>query len=77
LRDDKAASKLLQTDSMSDADTAIMTDAAKNQELISKETGLAVQSAYHALDQAVLIHNAWTLDDLVPLKGMVFGKDGM
>jgi Protein of unknown function (DUF2497) len=24
-----------------------------------------------ALDQAVLIHNAWTLDDLMPLKGMV------
>jgi cell pole-organizing protein PopZ len=34
-------------------------------------TALAVQSAFHALDQAILIHNAWTLDDLVPLKGMV------
>jgi len=30
-----------------------------------------VQSAFHALDQAILIHNAWTLDDLVPLKDMV------
>jgi uncharacterized protein len=51
--------------------TAIMAQAAKKQELISKEAGLAVQSAFHALDQAVLIHNAWTLDDLMPLKGMV------
>lgn len=32
-----------------------MAQAAKNQELISKETGVAVRSAFHALDQAVLI----------------------
>ncbi len=67
----KLPGKLLQTDSMSDARIAIMAQAAKNQELISKETRVAVQSAFHALDQAVLIHNAWTLEDLVPLKGMV------
>ena len=32
---------------------------------------VAVQSAFHSLEQAVLIHNAWTLEDLVPLKRMV------
>ena len=47
-----------------------MAQAAKKQELISKETGVAVQSAFHAPEQAVRIHNAWTLEDLVPLKGM-------
>ena len=67
----KLPGKLLQTDSMWDAGTAIMAQAANKQELISKQTALAVQSAFHALDQAILIHNAWTLDDLVPLKGMV------
>ena len=48
-----------------------MAQAAKKQELISKETGVAVQSAFHTLEQAFLVHNAWTLEDLVPLKGMV------
>jgi cell pole-organizing protein PopZ len=48
-----------------------MAQAAKTQELISKETCVAVQSAFHSLEQAVLIHNAWTLEDLVPLKRMV------
>ena len=67
----KLPGKLLQTDSMWDAGTAIMAQAANKQELISKQTALAVQSAFHALDQAILIHNAWTLDDLVPFKGMV------
>ena len=67
----KLPGKLLQTDSMWDAGTAIMAQAANKQELISKQTALAVQSAFPALDQAILIHNAWTLDDSVPLKGMV------
>ena len=48
-----------------------MAQAAKTQELISKETCVAVQSAFHSLEQAVLIHNAWTLEDLMPLKRMV------
>jgi hypothetical protein len=48
-----------------------MAQAANTQELISKETRVAVQSAFHSLEQAVLIHNAWTLEDLVPLKRMV------
>ena len=48
-----------------------MAQTAKTQELISKETRITVQSAFHALDQAILIHNAWTLEDLVPLRGMV------
>jgi uncharacterized protein len=48
-----------------------MAQAAGTQELISKETRVAVQSAFHSLEQAVLIHNAWTLEDLVPLERMV------
>ncbi len=45
-----------------------MAQAAKTQELISKETCVAVQSAFHSLEQAVLVHNAWTLEDLVPYR---------
>jgi cell pole-organizing protein PopZ len=48
-----------------------MAHATKTQELISKETCVAVRSAFHSLEQAVLIHNTWTLEDLVPLKRMV------
>jgi hypothetical protein len=43
-----------------------MAHATKTQ-LISKKTCVAVRSAFHSLEQAVLIHNAWTLEDLVPL----------
>jgi cell pole-organizing protein PopZ len=73
LRDDKAAEQAYRSDSspMRGSRGLFMAQAAKKQELISKETGVAVQSAFHALEQAVLIHNAWTLEDLVPLKGMV------
>ena len=44
----------------------------KSKRLISKETGFAVQSGLPCAGPGrVFIHNAWTLEDLVPLKGMV------
>jgi hypothetical protein len=40
-------------------------------QLISGETRVVVQSAFHALEQAILIRNAWTLEDLLPLQDTV------